>query len=96
MKTAAQIAGARFYYLKRDILHLNLALIQFALNELESKGYIPLQKMCIRDRLNSIIRAALSYSLNLVNVHTLENKLLKCKYTKFESAAKKKDRQRCV
>lgn len=40
MKTAAQIAGARFYYLKRDILHLNLALIQFALNELESKGYI--------------------------------------------------------
>ena len=27
--------------------------------------------------LNSIIRAALSYSLNLVNVHTLENKLLK-------------------
>ena len=26
--------------------------------------------------LNSIIRAALSYSLNLVNVHTLENKLL--------------------
>lgn len=43
MKTAAQIAGARFYYLKRDILHLNLALIQFALNELESKGYIPLQ-----------------------------------------------------
>lgn len=43
MKTAAQIAGARFYYLKQDILHLNLALIQFALNELESKGYIPLQ-----------------------------------------------------
>lgn len=43
MKTAAEIAGARFYYLKQDILHLNLALIQFALNELEAKGYIPLQ-----------------------------------------------------
>ena len=43
IETAASIAGARFYYLKRDILHLNLALIQFALNELESKGYIPLQ-----------------------------------------------------
>ena len=43
MKTATQIAGARYYYLKQDILHLNLALIQFALNELESKGYIPLQ-----------------------------------------------------
>lgn len=43
IETAASIAGARFYYLKRDILHLNLALIQFALNELESKDYIPLQ-----------------------------------------------------
>ena len=43
MKTAASVSGARFYYLKQDILHLNLALIQFALNELESKGYIPLQ-----------------------------------------------------
>ena len=43
IETAASIAGARFYYLKRDILHLNLALIQFALNELEEKGYIPLQ-----------------------------------------------------
>ena len=43
IETAASIAGARFYYLKRDILHLNLALIQFALSELEAKGYIPLQ-----------------------------------------------------
>ena len=43
IETAASIAGARFYYLKRDILHLNLALIQFALNELEGQGYIPLQ-----------------------------------------------------
>lgn len=43
MKTAASVSGARFYYLKQDILHLNLALIQFALNELESKDYIPLQ-----------------------------------------------------
>lgn len=43
LETAASIAGARFYYLKRDILHLNLALIQFALDELESQGYIPMQ-----------------------------------------------------
>ena len=43
LETAADIAGARFYYLKRDILHLNLALIQFALSELESEGYIPMQ-----------------------------------------------------
>lgn len=43
LKTAASVSGARFYYLKQDILYLNLALIQFALKELESKGYIPLQ-----------------------------------------------------
>lgn len=43
LKTAASVSGARFYYLKQDILYLNLALIQFALKELESKEYIPLQ-----------------------------------------------------
>ncbi len=43
LETAAEVSGARFYYLKRDILHLNLALIQFALDKLESKGYIALQ-----------------------------------------------------
>ncbi|MGN0093121.1 MAG: serine--tRNA ligase [Methanobrevibacter sp.] len=43
LETAAEVSGARFYYLKKDILHLNLALIQFALDKLESKGYIPLQ-----------------------------------------------------
>ena len=31
-ETAGSIAGSRFYYLKQDILFLNLALIQFALN----------------------------------------------------------------
>ncbi len=43
LETAASVSGARFYYLKRDILHLNLALIQFALSELEVEGYIPMQ-----------------------------------------------------
>ena len=43
LRTAASVSGARFYYLKRDILHLNLALIRFALSELEAKDYIPLQ-----------------------------------------------------
>jgi seryl-tRNA synthetase len=42
-QTAAQVSGSRFYYLKEDILFLNLALIQFALNELTSQGYTPLQ-----------------------------------------------------
>ncbi|MEE0925682.1 MAG: serine--tRNA ligase, partial [Methanobrevibacter sp.] len=43
LETAASVSGARFYYLKEDIMFLNLALIQFALNELKGEGYIPLQ-----------------------------------------------------
>lgn len=42
-ETASEVSGSRFYYLKEDILFLNLALIQFALNELKAKGYVPLQ-----------------------------------------------------
>ncbi|MFW9939241.1 MAG: serine--tRNA ligase [Candidatus Thorarchaeota archaeon] len=38
---ASQIAGSRFYYLKGDIVSLNLALIKFALDKLVSKGFIP-------------------------------------------------------
>jgi seryl-tRNA synthetase len=41
MKTAAKIAGARTYYLKNDLVLLNLALIQFALETLIAKGYTP-------------------------------------------------------
>ncbi|MHA1277271.1 MAG: serine--tRNA ligase [Candidatus Helarchaeota archaeon] len=41
IKTAAKIAGARTYYLKNDLVLLNLALIQFALEHLIAKGYTP-------------------------------------------------------
>lgn len=41
-KKASEIAGSRFYYLKGDIVHLNLALLKFALDKLTSKGYIPM------------------------------------------------------
>jgi len=39
---ASQIAGSRFYYLKGDLVPLNLALIKYALDKLVSKGFIPL------------------------------------------------------
>jgi len=39
---AAKIAGSRFYYLKGDIVSLNLALMNYALDKLISKGYSPL------------------------------------------------------
>lgn len=41
-KKASEIVGSRFYYLKGDIVYLNLALLQFALNKLTDKGFIPM------------------------------------------------------
>lgn len=40
---AAKVAGARFYYLKRDLVRLNYALIQFGLDFMQEKGFIPIQ-----------------------------------------------------
>ena len=43
LKKASTIAGSRFYYLKNDLVRLNQALINFALDILEKAGYILLQ-----------------------------------------------------
>ena len=42
MKKASEIAGSRFYFLKGDLVSLNLALIRFALDKLINKDYIPM------------------------------------------------------
>ena len=39
-KKAAELVGSRFYYLKGDLVLLNLALMKFALDFLMSKGFI--------------------------------------------------------
>lgn len=41
-KKASEVVGSRFYYLKGDIVLLNLALLKFALDKLISKNYIPM------------------------------------------------------
>ncbi|MFX1409192.1 MAG: serine--tRNA ligase [Promethearchaeota archaeon] len=41
-KKASEIAGSRFYYLKGDLVSLNLALIKFALDKLINKNYVPI------------------------------------------------------
>jgi len=41
-KKAAEIAGSRFYYLKGDLVQLNLALMKFALDVIQNKGYTPM------------------------------------------------------
>jgi len=42
-KKAAEISGSRFYYLKADMVYLNMALLKFAVDILSEKGYIPFQ-----------------------------------------------------
>ncbi len=40
---AGEVSGSRFYYLKKDLVGLNLALQQFAIDKLEEKGFLPMQ-----------------------------------------------------
>lgn len=50
LERAAKVAGARFYYLKNDLVRLNQALIQFALDFLSEKEYIPVQSPYLINR----------------------------------------------
>lgn len=43
LERAAKVAGARFYYLKNDLVKLNQALIHYALDFLAEKNYTPVQ-----------------------------------------------------
>jgi seryl-tRNA synthetase len=43
LERAAKVAGARFYYLKKDLVRLNYALISFALDFISRKGYVLVQ-----------------------------------------------------
>jgi len=41
-KKASEVVGSRFYYLKGDLVLLNLALMKFALDFLQDKGFMPI------------------------------------------------------
>lgn len=43
LERAAKVAGARFYYLKNQLVRLNHALIQFALDFLSERNFTPVQ-----------------------------------------------------
>ncbi len=43
VERAAKIAGARFFYLKKEAVLLSMALTSFALREISSKGYTPIE-----------------------------------------------------
>lgn len=52
LKRGAKVAGARFYYLKNELVLLNLALQKFALDILMKKGFIPVQPPYMLNRLS--------------------------------------------
>ena len=43
MERAGKVAGSRFFYLKREAVLLDMALISFALEEMTKKGYIAIE-----------------------------------------------------
>jgi len=43
IERAGKIAGARFFYLKREAVSLDMALMHFALEEMGKKGYTPIE-----------------------------------------------------
>jgi len=43
IERAAKVSGARFYYLKRDLVKLNYAIINFAIDFLRKKGFVLIQ-----------------------------------------------------
>lgn len=62
-----------FNELKTDFNHIGLFDYNNIVVEDESFDF----KLAEKEILNSIIKSTLSYSLNLINIHTLENKLMK-------------------
>ena len=62
-----------FNELKTDFNHIGLFDYNNIIVEDDSIDF----KLAEKEILNSIIKSTLSYSLNLINIHTLENKLLK-------------------
>lgn len=60
MKKAGEVAGARFYYLKSDLVRLNYAIICFALDFLRKKGFTLMQPpyMLRREALSGAIPLA--------------------------------------
>ena len=60
IERAAKVSGARFYYLKRDLVKLNQALINFALDFLRKKGFVLIQPpfMLRRDILKGAVTSS--------------------------------------
>ena len=66
LERAAKTAGARFYYLKGDLVKLNQALIQFGLDFLSEKGYTMFQPPYMINRKS--MEGAVILDLSLIHI----------------------------
>ncbi len=83
IERAAKVAGARFYYLKGDLVHLGIALEKFVLDELAGKGFISvLPPYMVRKE----------YYKGVTSLGDFEDALYKA--TDSEEAGKKKEYER--
>lgn len=60
LERAAKVAGARFYYLKNDLVRLNYALVRYGLDFLVGRGFTPFQPPYMMKR--KILEGAVSLS----------------------------------
>ncbi len=70
MNKAAEVSGARFYYLKRDIVKLNQALINFALDFLAKKDFVLVQPPFMLKR--NILNSALPFAAFEESIYKIE------------------------
>lgn len=68
---AGKVAGARFYYLKRDIVKLNFAIINFALDFLKKKSFILIQPPYMLNR--ESLKGALPLAIFEEMIYKIEN-----------------------
>ena len=60
IERGAKVAGARFYYLKRDLVRLNYAVIRYGLDFMAGRGFVPFQPPYMMKR--KIIEGAVALS----------------------------------
>ncbi len=70
-KKASEVAGSRFYYLKGDLVKLNLAIISFALDFLKKQGFMLIQPPYMLRR--SALESALPLAAFEEMIYKIEN-----------------------
>ncbi len=70
-KKASEVAGARFYYLKKELVRLNYAIISFALDFLQKKGFELIQPPYMLKR--EVLEGAITFDVFEDAIYKIEN-----------------------